>query len=432
MPDSDSEYHELDPLLARLVDGTITLADMEKLELQLDGDPAAQRRYLHYLDLHADLATGERSSGDQIIAPSENLRWRRWLAAGLATAAAITLTLALLFRDSGSPTPVIRVVDLDGPVSWIGDGHASSQIKVGDTLPAGTLETLAPDSSAEVEFTDGSSISLAGHSSIAISQVDGQKILRLPQGNLSIEAAKQPIGLPMRIVTPSAQAEVLGTQFNVAADEFSARFVVNEGLVRVTRLADGKVEEVAAEEMVVAALEQGTDFTASPRRAFVESWKSELPRDRLQGQWESGSTSNSGCLRAMPHLWKGERGLREEPVLLYTAVLDPSAGRRPPLRLSEKTRLTIRGRLDREHRIDVGFGTNRTRGGPVAKYAVNNGIVVGPDEDGRFSVELDLATFQPMREHFPDSLAGQEVDWLWIQTVKVDAGLVIESVELAR
>jgi len=431
MSDLESGDSELDGLLARLVEETITPGELTELERQLDGDPAAQQRYLHYLGLHSDLE--QIDSERPVESRSRHPKRRQWIASGLAAAAAIAVAAVLWFPNADvASSTVVHVVDLDGPVRWIDGGEETSPIEIGDRLPGGILETLSPESWAEVEFADGTSVSLAGHSSLAVSLTEGRKVLRLREGNLSIEAARQPDGFPLKVVTPSAEAEVLGTQFNVTANEFSARFAVNEGLVRVTRLADGKVEEVAAEEMVVAALEQGTDFTASPRRAFVESWKSELPRDQLQGQWEPGDASEPGGLRAMPHLWKGDRGQRENPVLLYTAVLDPSAGRRPPLQLSEETRLTVRGRLDRKHRINIGFGTNRTRGGPVAKYSLADGVEVSPNANGRFSLELELGIFRPTREHFPEPLAGQEVDWLWIQTVKVDAGLVIESVELAR
>ncbi|MDP5004314.1 MAG: FecR family protein [Verrucomicrobiales bacterium] len=431
MRDSDSKHRDLDPLLARLVDETITPDEMLKLERRLDGNPEEQRRYLHYLDLHADLV--QVDGGEQGEALVRRLRRRHWIAAGLAAAAAITLASLFLFRDdTPSPMPVVRVVDLNGPVKWIVGGEAISRIKVGDALPSGTLETLAPDSWAEVVFPDGTNVSLSGQTSVAISLIEGRKVLRLRDGDLSIDAAKQPIGSPMQIITPSAQADVLGTRFNVTADEFSARFVVNEGLVRVTRLADGKVEDVAAEEVVVAALEQGTEFTASPRRAFVESWKSELPRDRLQGQWEPGSEDVPDGLRAMPHLWRGESGDPREPILLFSAVFDPSAGRLPPVQLAAGTRFLVRGRINRELRVDVGFGTNRARGGTVGKYTIPHGVHVRPNGNGRFEFTLALEDFKPMRSHFPDSPTGHEIDWLWIQTAKVDAGLVIEGIELSE
>ena len=53
MPDAD--HGQLDQLLTRLVDKTITVEEFAALEVQLDGDAHAQKRYLHYLGLHADL-----------------------------------------------------------------------------------------------------------------------------------------------------------------------------------------------------------------------------------------------------------------------------------------------------------------------------------------------------------------------------------------
>ncbi|MEC9056268.1 MAG: hypothetical protein VX633_13220, partial [Verrucomicrobiota bacterium] len=53
MPEAD--HGQLDRLLARLVDKTITGEEFTALETLLDGDAGAQERYMHYLGLHADL-----------------------------------------------------------------------------------------------------------------------------------------------------------------------------------------------------------------------------------------------------------------------------------------------------------------------------------------------------------------------------------------
>ena len=54
-PSRDSQ---LDGLLAKLVDETITQRELTDLEAMLDGNPEAQQRYLRYLGLHADLQMG--------------------------------------------------------------------------------------------------------------------------------------------------------------------------------------------------------------------------------------------------------------------------------------------------------------------------------------------------------------------------------------
>jgi ferric-dicitrate binding protein FerR (iron transport regulator) len=415
MPDGN-----LDSLLARLVDETITPTEFQELEQQLGNNLDAQRRYLHYLDLHADLQEVDEVTTDK------SMGRRRWTAGFLALAAVVLLTLFFPWHGT-APKPLVQVVDADGPVRWLGtSGLADADLQPGKRLPGGTLETLTPDSSIELAFDDGTTLVLSGQSVLMISLVENQKVLRLRQGNLSVQAEKQEPGQPLQVFTPSSEAEVLGTQFNVKADAFSTRFTVNKGRVRVKRIADGRVEEVGADQQVVAALELGTEFTATSRRNTVTHWQSVLPRDQLQGLWEPGVG-----LRAMPHLWKGTAAEPTQPVLLYSTVFDPSAGKRPPVQLTEDARLTVQGRIDRPHPVSVGFGTNRARGGPIGKYAARS-VEVTPDEDGRFFLELALDNFSPTRTRFPSSPLGQEIDWLWIQTVKVDAGLVVERVELGR
>jgi hypothetical protein len=53
---------------------------------------------------------------------------------------------------------------------------------------------------------------------------------------------------------------------------------------------------------------------------------------------------------------------------------------------------------------------------------------VEPDEAGQFTLDVGMDMFVPKKDGFPSSPMGQEVVYLWIQTVEIDAGLVIESV----
>ncbi|NNE90574.1 MAG: hypothetical protein HKN23_02915, partial [Verrucomicrobiales bacterium] len=140
MPD----FQELDAMLARLVDETISPDELADLERRLDGDPDAQRRYLHYLDLHSDLAEGKGATRTEKSAPM--IQRRGWLISGLAAAAAVCIG-AFIFLNSNGPAPVIRVVDSDGPVRWLDDGgKVDSAIVPGREFPNGTLEALTPDS----------------------------------------------------------------------------------------------------------------------------------------------------------------------------------------------------------------------------------------------------------------------------------------------
>ena len=86
--------------------------------------------------------------------------------------------------------------------------------------------------------------------------------------------------------------------------------------------------------------------------------------------------------------------------------------------------------MNHSHRIHTGFATNLDQGGFAGKYAVFRGTPVEVDENGQFQIELPISSFVPTNSRFPQSSLGQEMIYLWIQTVKSDAGLIIESVEI--
>ncbi len=429
MPEENSKDNRLESLLSKLVDETIEEEELLRLDQKLDGNPDAQSHYLRYLDLHCEL---DRNSGE-IDAPETTAHSKRthWLPVAItALAAVIAITGIILFQGIDKPQPIVQVVASDGPVEWEGwNGETKSGPQSGTGLSPGTIETLAAKSWIEFTFPDGTTASLSGPSVLTIALAEGRKVLRLKKGNLSVNAARQPQDLPMLVVTASAEAVVLGTQFNIQADSFSTQLTVNEGKVRMKRLADGKTEDVSANQGLVAELETGTSFSASPHPDSVHSWKSNLTTDAIQGKREKSPSSIEG-IRAVPRIWKGEPNAPTKPILLYSAVFDPSPRKSPPLQIRKGARIEIRGRMNHSHRIHTGFATNLDQGGFAGKYAVFRGTPVEVDENGQFQIELPISSFVPTNSRFPQSSLGQEMIYLWIQTVKSDAGLIIESVEI--
>jgi hypothetical protein len=61
---------------------------------------------------------------------------------------------------------------------------------------------------------------------------------------------------------------------------------------------------------------------------------------------------------------------------------------------------------------------------------VSRKIEFSEESKGEFEIELALDEFSRTRSRFPESSIGHEIAWLWIQTVKEDAGLEVISVEL--
>ncbi|MEM0897759.1 MAG: FecR domain-containing protein [Verrucomicrobiota bacterium] len=425
MPDTQET---LDALLAKLVEETIEPAEVEQLESLLNGDPDAQRRYLHYLSLHRDL---EQKGAEIQTSPSSTPRPRiSPVLLGIAAAVVTLLVSAALLYFDAEPE-IAQITGIDGAVRWIDHrGRIISDLEPLDMLTGGTLEGLNADTWAEIKFLDGTLISVSGHSALTISELEGQKILQLREGQFSIDAAKQPPGLPMKLITASAEAEVLGTQFNVTADSMSTRVIVNEGLVRVKRLADGKVQEVAADQHVIAALELDTEFRATSRKDYTHAWRSNLPRDMRRGLWIPAPQNKGGVLRALPHLWKGQEKSEETSALLFTAVIDPSPGDLPPVRLTEGARLRLSGRSQANDTINFGFATHIERGGFAGKYSAWRDIEIGPSGDRSFEIELPLESFSPTQDRFPDTPVHHEIAYLWVLTAKQAASLEIVKVEL--
>lgn len=432
MLDADQKQR-LDALMARLVDETIAPDELAELETLLDGDAAAQDRYLGYLGLHADLGEGGGSgvgAGQGTARP----KTRRSLALAIPAAAALLMLAFGVWRmvvGAGQDPTVAELIDHSGALRWTGDGgEVIVGLSSGHLLSGGTLETLATGSWARLAFKDGSEFTLSGRTELTISETAaGAKQLHLREGQLSAEVKPQPDGLALILQTPSAEARVLGTQFNVSADAFTTRLAVNEGLVRVKQLADGRSVDVPADHEVVAALEAAAEFAAAPRRQHTGSWRADIAGDATYGSVEGAGEQGGGepILLAKPLLWKENP---ERPLLLHAAVLHAAScsGQRPPVRLGEDTRLRIRGLLDRSHLVVFGLTTLQPGGGYAGKYSVGREIEVGTD--GRFELELPLSAFRPEKTFFPSSPVGHELaDW-WGLTLHVDAGLAITSVEL--
>jgi ferric-dicitrate binding protein FerR (iron transport regulator) len=436
MPESTAA--NLDSLLARLVERTITPEEIVQLETILDGSPDSQRRYLHYLALHSDL----RDAAPGTVPVKAGERNRRPMGAALlamaAAAVALGAVIALASRQplppetgTAAPLPIARIAELNGSLTWTGDGgQVNHELDVDDQLPGGTLETLGANSWAEIEFHDGSTVWVHGAAALTLSETGDGKLIRLRQGNLSVEVCPQAEETPLRIVTPSAEAEVLGTRFDISADQLSTRLTVNEGLVRVTRLADGSVQDVPADHFVVAALERKQRFEVRSRKAHRFSWASALPRDTGHGEWRPHTADLPGGLCATPLLWKEKS--TDDPVLLHLASLRPSGDHLSPILLGEGLHFRIRGRLSASHRVIFGFTTRHANGGFSGKYITHREIEISPGSKSRFTARLPLDSFRPQKSCFPESPVGHELVDCWILTVAEDAGLEIASVELLK
>jgi hypothetical protein len=352
----------------------------------------------------------------------------------IGAAAAIVLIASIVFLRPKAELEIVRITELNGAVRWTGGGgQVVPDLYVGSSLPGGTLESLSADSWADLKFRDGSTVTVSGQSVLTISEYR-QKELHLHVGSLSASIMPQPDGRPMLIYTPTARLEVLATQLNVEVEPSSTMLSVNEGRVRITRLADGSVADVPAEHQVVASVDRHLELKVTRRPRPVTGWQSHLPTDGLHGEWLPKPGDSNGSLRTAPLLW----GCPERPITLYLVALSVSRSRPTPVLLTCGGEFRIRGQIKSAGDVYFGLTTRHVKGGFAGKFLVQRHFDVVQERDESLDVELRVEDFRPQEqeliekfpEKFPDSPVGLElVDW-WCCTVNEDAGLEIMHVEL--
>src|SRR5262249_25131310 len=94
-------------------------------------------------------------------------------------------------------------------------------------------------------------------------------VLHLLKGTLQGQVEHQHD--PMKIRTPSAEIDILGTRFTIEAEPDSARLDVDEGKVKLTRLADQASVVVTKDEYVEAKAAEplAVKKAEAPKPVFV-------------------------------------------------------------------------------------------------------------------------------------------------------------------
>ncbi|MBT3198416.1 MAG: FecR domain-containing protein [Phycisphaerales bacterium] len=355
--------------------------------------------------------------------------WRLPLAAAAAVAVAVLATIIITRVESG-PKTIARITALNGSVQWTTDGgHVRTDLEIGTPIHSGVLETLNHDSWLECEFLDGTKISLSGHSLATVSEHEHQKVLHLREGHMFADVKPQPKNKPMRVITPTAEAKVLGTKFQVACKQQSTSLRVKEGLVQVRRLADGSTSKVPAGHVIVAALEQQTEFKPERRKEFASSWKATVRRDISYGELHHASEGRPDSVYAKPLLWRGDDG-KQKPSLIYVATLDTRTA--TPI-LQAGSSIRVRGRLRKDALVVFGFTAHHSKGGFAGKYShAKRHVKASQGQAEYFEVEIPLKEFGRDRglKHYAESPIGLELHQCWILTLDKDYGLEVIDVVL--
>jgi len=427
-------------LIELVLQGIASDEQRQELQARLLADAEDRKAYLHHLNLHsalkrrfafdieeeipADLGDGQ---APRTASRGAKSRFAIWPWATVA-AAAVVVAAAVYFQPQDAEQPIAKITGLSGSLEWTGDGgRVLGDLSVGTELLGGTIEGMTPSSWFELEFLDGSTVTISGNSTLTFSDY-GQKKLHLKAGKASANVKLQPANKPMLLYTRSAMLEVVGTQFEVQAGLAATTLSVNLGTVRVTRLSDDKKVEVHASQRVVAGA--GRDMSPAPVPDSLSHWKSQLHLGPVRGfgEWSPGYDGRGATLRAVPYTLK--RG-----DTIYVASIDVSLGDNPPVVLRPDSHFRVRGHIASPHDVSFGVTVRHLNGEFAGKFQTIQAASALETEEG-FEVVLPLRDFRldpslaGIKHRLPSAPFDLVVESIWCHTLYEPAGLEIAEVEL--
>ncbi|MFO0712625.1 MAG: FecR family protein [Sandaracinus sp.] len=181
------------------------------------------------------------ATSQELAASSAEPRVRAWSPRGRAVVGALALAAAALvgFFVRGWMTPGVS----DAPRFAVGSAFETRE----GTLTNGSRIELAADEEGRIEIGDVTA-QLREGGALEVRSVDPDDVrLVLDRGTAELAFHPHARGRQhLRVVTPSAEVEVVGTIFTVRVDDAGTSVSVREGTVRVTRPhgSEGEAEAV--------------------------------------------------------------------------------------------------------------------------------------------------------------------------------------------
>ena len=450
-------------LLQQYIDGSVSESAIPRLRdlLRDSAQARATLRTLATLDFGLEeIAAGQSPMVTRADAasmePLTTSRIPTMVKALLALAGLLIagLGFALFWQlDRSSSLPqyerdVATITGIGGEIVWTGNGGTvSNDLKIGSHLTGGTIEGASPTSWVELEFLDGSRVTVAGDSRLTFSDF-GQKVLHLKEGNLTSSVEPQ-VESPMLVHTRNAMLEVLGTEFDVRAEFDATSLNVTEGKVRLKRLSDGQTVEVPAQQRVTAA--EGFALEPQPIPELASQWKSGLHQPTaLVGRWLPKTDSAPPRLQLVHYLHVPPVG---DPLRVMLCAMAVSGKDNEQVQLHSDSKILVRGYTRRSQQVVFGVSVRDVSGGfggvfisyKPNEYWMQLGQLVQQDSpiannNGLlpFEVELDSSDFllstelESVEDKFPTNPIGLMVDGFFCTTPSEDTGIEITEVKIFR
>ncbi len=393
--------------IVRYLDGAMTAAEVRRFGERLAADEELRdelRETAEQAVAMGDLGRGRQWS---VVSPPSGIgagdgvrraRFPSFRAVGWAVAASLVLGIGAAFwlRMEGMPDPIATLDFADGAVHWSGaEPGSGDELAPGAPLRPGNLIVESANGAAQMTFRDGTRLTVSGESEITVTETD-RKRLTLRRGSLTTAVTPQPDDRPFTILTTSAEIEVLGTVLSVSSDGDSTTLAVDEGLVRLRRLADGSVIEVPGGHRVTATLDSASPLALESADALPESW--ELAFDAASAHVTKGDrvgVAGLPCLQGVPYI--AGRGDGDTRVIRRgVAINSPSESEASFVQLTPDTRVRLRYRSDwgpllflSTQKPDGSFGGN-------FEYRVRQGDAT-LDESGWREIVVPINEFELLR-----------------------------------
>jgi ferric-dicitrate binding protein FerR (iron transport regulator) len=430
-----------DELLLRYLDGALSPGETKQLETLLREDAAARECLRQIAEQAVAMGDLARARALEMPPPPMVSRTRfqsmPWLA--MAAAFALLAGVAALWLHLLPPSEalLVEVVELEGAASFSGmNGGSRHTVAKGERLTAGTLEAEGEGAEVRVRFDDGSLLALGGESELSFAEEAGRKLIWLRRGTLSAQVQPQPAGQRMRLRTATAEMEVVGTVFTLAARADDTLLEVNEGLVKLKRLTDGRVIDVPAQSSAVASLDPAGMLGASAIPDAQTVWgfdfTREMPPDRWRGTWYPAVEGKPG--RMVSKAYVAGRAPDGRAVTHYGISLRP-AYLDPPLQLLARPDSVVRVRLKLNHAatLQIMLLTKTVSGSYGGNFERRiEPHELHPGDDGWSQLELSLRDFTPTAQSAARhrSAVGKILNGVLISSLETDTQLTISHFDL--
>lgn len=374
-------------LIQRYLHGEATDAEVAELDRLLATDPALRRKLIVEAGIDAGLCeiARERAAQPQVAVQRRSVPWLSWRPLAAAAACVAILCGWWLTR----PAQIVEVLAVSGMVRWQAEDGASSMVGEGQYLRAGRFESADEESLLRLRFADGTQCTFCGSGEARVSEEMGK---RVAMRGLTLTAAvvPQPKGKPLHVLTPTAEVEVLGTVFMLDATDDLTRVSVDEGRVRLRRLADGEMAEVASDEVLVATHDASQSLAPVRNARLPRTWSASFDpvRERIAGRRLAADAAGPLRVAAGPKIVSDPMG--EGPRLLHWRLYVAAPRGQSFVGLAPGAGVGFRMRIARAVPLRV---TLRTEGLGISSAVLDS--LPPPDAAGWITARVPLAAFTP-------------------------------------